>query len=403
MIKRKILLIIGILVSGSIYSQTQNDIGRINTVTTAVPFLRINPDARSGGMGDVGIATSADANATFFNPAKLVFSDKKLGLSLDYAPWLRNLGITDIFITHFAGYYKLDDYQALHTSFKFFSLGNITFTDYLGNINGQFNPRELALDVGYNRKLGKYVGLGVGLRYIYSNLASGQQVDNTPIKAGHAIGSDISFAFEKPISLKGDKSSIISTGLAITNIGSKISYTSDALEKDYIPTNLGVGVGYRFMPNKSNEIGIYADINKLMVPTPDTVDSDNNGILDFKEKSPIGGMFSSFADAPGGAKEEFKEFMYSTGLEYWYDKQFGARVGYFHEATTKGNRKYFTAGVSVKYSVFGLDFSYLVPTSNRRNPLDNTFRFSLKFDFDNIGKKEKSAPEEMGTVPVDEQ
>lgn len=403
MIKRKILLIIGIIVSGSIYSQTQNDIGRINTVTTAVPFLRINPDARSGGMGDVGIATSVDANATFFNPAKLVFSDKKLGLSLDYAPWLRNLGITDIFITHFAGYYKLDDYQALHTSFKFFSLGNITFTDYLGNINGQFNPRELALDVGYNRKLGKYVGLGVGLRYIYSNLASGQQVDNTPIKAGHAIGSDISFAFEKPISLKGDKSSIISTGLAITNIGSKISYTSDALEKDYIPTNLGVGVGYRFMPNKSNEIGIYADINKLMVPTPDTVDSDNNGILDFKEKSPIGGMFSSFADAPGGAKEEFKEFMYSTGLEYWYDKQFGARIGYFHEATTKGNRKYFTAGVSVKYSVFGLDFSYLVPTSNRRNPLDNTFRFSLKFDFDNVGKKEKSAPEEMGTVPVDEQ
>lgn len=403
MINRKLLLIIGIISSGYVYAQTQNDVGRINTVTTAVPFLRINPDARSGGMGDAGIATSVDANATFFNPAKLVFSDKKLGLSLDYAPWLRNLGITDIFITHFAGYYKLDDNQALHTSFKFFSLGNITFTDYLGNINGQFNPRELALDVGYNRKLGKYIGLGVGLRYIYSNLASGQQVDNTPIKAGHAIGSDISFAFEKPLSMKGDKSSIISTGLAITNIGSKISYTSDALEKDYIPTNLGLGVGYRFMPNKSNEIGIYADINKLMVPTPDTIDSDNNGILDFKEKSPIGGMFSSFADAPGGAKEEFKEFMYSTGLEYWYDKQFGARVGYFHEATTKGNRKYFTAGVSVKYSVFGLDFSYLVPTSNRRNPLDNTFRFSLKFDFDNLGKKNESAPEEMGTVPTEEQ
>ncbi len=403
MIKRKILLIIGIVTSGCAYAQTQNDVGRINTVTTAVPFLRINPDARSGGMGDAGIATSADANATFFNPAKLVFSDKKLGLSLDYAPWLRNLGITDIFITHFAGYYKLDDYQALHTSFKFFSLGNITFTDYLGNINGQFNPREMALDVGYNRKLGKYVGLGVGLRYIYSNLASGQQVDNTPIKAGHAIGSDISFAFEKPISMKGDKSSIISTGLAITNIGSKISYTSDALEKDYIPTNLGIGAGYRFMPNKSNEVGIYADINKLMVPTPDTIDSDNNGVLDFKEKSPIGGMFSSFADAPGGAKEEFKEFMYSAGLEYWYDKQFGARVGYFHEATTKGNRKYFTAGVSVKYSVFGLDFSYLVPTSNRRNPLDNTFRFSLKFDFNSIGKKDSSAPEEMGTVPTEEQ
>jgi hypothetical protein len=401
---KRLLTILATLQLIGLYAQTTADVGRINTVTTAVPFLRINPDARSGGMGDVGIATSADANATFFNASKLVFSDKKMGIGLSYAPWLRNLGITDIFLTHFSGYYKFDENQAIHTSLKFFSLGNITFTDFRGEVLGEFNPRELSLDVGYARKLGKYIGLGVGLRYIYSNLASGQQIDNTPIKAGHAIGSDITMSFEKPLAMKGDKKSIISAGLALTNIGSKISYTADALEKDYIPTNLGVGVGYRILPNDANEIGIYADLNKLMVPTPDTTDSDNDGIYDFKQKSPIGGMFSSFADAPGGAKEEFKEFMYSVGAEYWYDHQFGARLGYFHEASTKGNRKYFTAGVSVKYSVFGLDFSYLIPTSNQRNPLDNTFRFSLKFDFDKIGKKEADTPEDMGTVtPAEEQ
>lgn len=364
-----------------------NDVGRVNTVGTAVPFLRITPDARSGGMGDVGIAISPDANATYFNGSKLVFSDKKVGMSLSYTPWLRNLGITDIYLAHFSGYYKLDNLQAFSAQLKFFSLGNITFTDFLGNINGDFRPREFAFDAGYSRKLGEDFSIGTAIRYIYSNLASGQELSGgIPIKAGNAVGVDITSTYMNDITLKSGKKAVVSAGLTMTNIGSKISYTQDALEKDYIPTNLGIGAGFRLFANDYNEIAFYADINKLMVPTPDTIDSDGNGIFDYKEKSPIGGMFSSFADAPGGFKEEMREFIYSVGVEYWYDKQFGVRAGYFNENALKGNRKYFTAGVSVKYSVFGLDFSYLIPTSSQRNPLDNTFRFTLKFDFDKIGK-----------------
>lgn len=368
-----------------------NDVGRVNTVGTAVPFLRITPDARSGGMGDVGIAISPDANATYFNGSKLVFSDKKVGMSLSYTPWLRNLGITDIYLAHFSGYYKLDNLQAFSAQLKFFSLGNITFTDFLGNINGDFRPREFAFDAGYSRKLGEDFSIGTAIRYIYSNLASGQELSGgIPIKAGNAVGVDITSTYMNDITLKSGKKAVVSAGLTMTNIGSKISYTQDALEKDYIPTNLGLGAGFRLFANDYNEIAFYADINKLMVPTPDTIDSDGNGIFDYKEKSPIGGMFSSFADAPGGFKEEMREFIYSVGVEYWYDQQFGVRAGYFNENALKGNRKYFTAGVSVKYSVFGLDFSYLIPTSSQRNPLDNTFRFTLKFDFDKIGKSAAS-------------
>lgn len=378
-----------------------DDVGRVNTVGTAVPFLRITPDARSGGMGDVGIAISPDANATYFNGSKLVFSDKKAGMSLSYTPWLRNLGITDIYLAHFSGYYKLDDLQAFSAQLKFFSLGNITFTDFLGNINGDFRPREFAFDAGYSRKLSEDFSVGTAIRYIYSNLASGQELSGgIPIKAGNAVGVDLTTTYMNDITLKSGKKAVVSAGLAMTNIGSKISYTQDALERDYIPTNLGLGAGFRLFANEYNEIGIYADINKLMVPTPDTIDNDNNGIFDYKEKSPIGGMFSSFADAPGGFKEEMREFIYSVGVEYWYDKQFGVRAGYFNENALKGNRKYFTAGVSVKYSVFGLDFSYLVPTSRQRNPLDNTFRFTLKFDFDKVGRAagEDALPDETSRL-----
>ena len=330
-------------------SKAQNsidDVGQINAINTAVPFLRIIPDARAGGMGDVGIASSADAGGTYFNNSKLVFAPKKLGINLSYTPWLRNLGITDIYLAHFSGYYQLDKNQVISTSLKFFSLGNITFTDFQGNITGDFRPREMALDVGYARKLGKYYSLGIQLRYIYSNLASGQTVDGVPIKAGNAFGSDITMSYFKPIKLK-KMNSQLNVGLAITNLGSKISYSSDALNQDYIPTNAGLGLGY---------------------------------------------------------KEEMREFNYSIGVEYWYDKQFAVRAGYFLENKLKGNRKFFTAGLSAKYSVFGLDFSYLVPTSNQRSPLDNTFRFTLSFNFDKLGKKDKSSESgsEVMPTPVEE-
>ena len=382
------------------HSNAQNsssDVGRVNTVSTAVPFLRITPDARSGGMGDVGIATSPDATAIYYNASKLVFSEKKMGISLSYTPWLKNLGISDIFLAHVGGYYKIDDLQTLQTSLRFFSLGNITFTDYLGNINGDFKPREFSFDAGYSRKLSDKFSLGAAIRYIHSNLAAGQEVNSTEVKAGNAVGVDLTSTYMQELKLKGGKKAIVSAGLAITNIGSKISYTQDALNKDFIPTNMGIGAGFRIFANDYNEIGIYADINKLLVPTPDTLTDDKGNFL-YKQKSPIAGIFSSFGDAPGGLKEEMKEFMYSVGVEYWYDQQFGVRAGYFNENALKGNRKYFTAGVSVKYSVFGLDFSYLVPTSSQRNPLDNTFRFTLQFDFDKMGKQ-KYTEEELNAIP----
>lgn len=382
------------------HSNAQNsssDVGRVNTVSTAVPFLRITPDARSGGMGDVGIATSPDATAIYYNASKLAFAEKKMGISLSYTPWLKNLGISDIFLAHVGGYYKIDDLQTFQTSLRFFSLGNITFTDYLGNINGDFKPREFSFDAGYSRKLSDKFSLGAAIRYIHSNLAAGQEVNSTEVKAGNAVGVDLTSSYMQELKLKGGKKAIVSAGLAITNIGSKISYTEDALNKDFIPTNMGIGAGFRIFANDYNEIGIYADINKLLVPTPDTI-TDDKGNFVYKQKSPIAGIFTSFGDAPGGFKEEMKEIMYSVGIEYWYDQQFGVRAGYFNENALKGNRKYFTAGVSVKYSVFGLDFSYLVPTSSQRNPLDNTFRFTLQFDFDKLGKQ-KYTEEELNAIP----
>jgi len=374
------------LFTTALQAQNYKPKGGINTVNSAVPFLRIVPDARGGGMGDVGIATSTDPNTSFYNASKLAFAKRKLGLSLSYAPWLRALGITDIFMTHFTFYYKVSKNDVVHTSLKFFSLGDIQFTDGGGNDIGSGRPRELSFDAGYTRKLGKHFGLGVAFRYIYSNLASGQSIGSEPIRAGHAGGADVSgtYNLDMTVGKKKMKANFM-TGIAITNIGSKISYTANAIEKDFIPTNLGIGVGFRLQPNKYHEWGIYLDANKLLVPTPDSTDNNGDHIPDFKQQSSIKGMFTSLGDAPGGFKEEMREWTMGIGTEYWYDHIFAVRAGYFLEAKDKGFRRFVSAGVGVKYSVFGLDFSYLIPTGGARNPLDNTFRFTLKFDFAKVG------------------
>ena len=359
--------------------------GGINTVNSAVPFLRIIPDARGGGMGDVGIATSVDPNTTFYNASKLAFAKRRLGISLSYAPWLRALGITDIYMAHFTGYFKISKNDVVHTSLKFFSLGDIDFTDAAGNPIGSGHPRELAFDAGYTRKLGKHFALGVAFRYIYSNLASGQNIGSEPIKAGNAFGADLSgtYNLDMTVGKKKMKSNFMA-GFAVTNIGTKISYTANAREKDFIPCNLGLGFGYRLQPSKYHEWGIYLDINKLLVPTPKP-GLDSNGTPLFKKQSSLKGIFTSLGDAPGGFKEEMREWTMGIGTEYWYDHIFAVRAGYFLEAKDKGNRRFVSAGVGVKYSVFGLDFSYLIPTGGARNPLDNTFRFTLKFDFAKVG------------------
>lgn len=356
----------------------------VNTIITAVPFLRIVPEARAGAMGDAGIATSADANAMHFNTSKLPFADSEFGVAATYTPWLRSLGLTDVYMAYLTAYGKFGAKkdQAAGIGIRFFSLGQINFTNENGDPQGTGRPNEFELNGTYARKLSENFSVGVGAKFIYSNLAADQVVGGIEIKPGITGAADISFTFDKEIEL-GAMEGRTTTGLAITNIGPKITYTN-SINKDYIPTNLGIGSALQLDLDEFNSLTFTADFNKLMVPTPphDLVDEDPaDGQPDYKQQGLIGAMFSSFGDAPGGFGEEMREFSVSAGAEYWYDKQFAVRAGYYWEHATKGNRKYFTVGLGVKYSVFGLNFSYLVPTSNQRNPLDNTLRFTLLFDF----------------------
>jgi hypothetical protein len=358
-----------------------------NAIITAVPFLRIVSDARSGTMGDAGIAISGDANAMHFNQSKLAMADEELGVSATYTPWLRALGLTDVYLAYLTGYKKIDDLQAVGVGLRYFSLGDIAFTDINGNAIGNGRPNEFEITAAYSRMLTDKFSAGIGAKFIYSNLASGQEVNGQQIEVGTAGAADISLTYETPVEVNG-KESNLTLGLAITNIGSKITYTNAANnEKDFIPTNLGVGVAWEMNFDEYNSMTFTTDINKLLVPTrclgenEFDCDVDQNGIDDWREESPVGGAFSSFGDAPGGFSEEIRELMYSFGVEYWYDKQFAVRAGYYTEHQTKGNRSFFTVGLGLKYNIFGLNFSYLVPTTNQRNPLDNTLRFSLLFDF----------------------
>jgi hypothetical protein len=349
----------------------------INVVTSAVPFLRISPDARAGGMGDLGVATSPDANAQFYNVAKYALASRPSGIGVTYTPWLKDLGLNDVFLASLAGYYQLDETQAISTSLRYFSLGNIQFTDNLGNDLNAFRPREFAFDAGYSRKLSESLSLGVALRYINSNLAGGQAVNGVSYKAGNAVAGDIGLYYSQ---LTEDGSGL-SLGAAMTNLGSKISYTSDASQRDFIPANLSLGAVYTFVSNEVNKLSFGVDLHKLMVPTPPDL-GDSAGLVNYRTKGVVGSWFSSFNDAPGGFAEELKEFAVSLGGEYTYNDQFSVRGGYFYENPSKGNRQYFSMGAGFKYSALGINLSYLIPSGSgvNRNPLSNTIRFSLVFD-----------------------
>jgi hypothetical protein len=358
-----------------------------NTILTAVPFLRIVADARSGAMGDAGLALSPDANAMHFNQSKLVFAEKPIGVSVTYTPWLRALGLNDVYLAYLTGYVKLDDLQAIGGGIRYFSLGDINFTDDQGVPLGTGRPNEWDFNVAYSRKLSDKFSAAVGAKFIYSNLAAGQQVDGQIIEAGTAGAADISMTYKTDVEVNNRKSDL-TLAAAISNIGSKITYTNAAnKQKDFLPANLGIGGAWTLNFDEYNSLTVAADMNKLLVPTRclgETLadcDEDGNNVPDWREASPISGIFSSFSDSPNGFDEELQELMFSVGLEYWYDKQFAVRAGYFTESRNKGDRHFFTVGLGLKYNIFGLNFSYLVPTTNQRNPLDNTLRFSLLFDF----------------------
>lgn len=370
-----------ILILVGIAKTTQAQVDPINVVTTAVPFLRISPDARAAGMGDLAIATSPDANSSFWNLAKVPFNINQGGISASYTPWLKDI-LNDVYLAAVAGYYKFDEQQALSASLRYFSLGNIQFTDNLGNDLNTFRPREFGIDVGYSRRLSDKAGIGVGLKYIYSNLAEGPAAGNN-YKAASAVAGDLAFYYTG----QNEQGQGWAFGAVMSNLGSKISYTDNADQKDYIPANLGLGTTYTRVFNSANKLTFGLDLNKLLVPTPPADPASPQALADYRSKSVIGSWFSSFGDAPGGFSEEVKEFQASLGAEYMYNNQFALRAGYFHEDKTKGNRRYFTMGVGIRYQSFGLDFSYLLPSGSGvdRNPLSNTLRFSLHFNFDGTG------------------
>lgn len=361
--------------------------GGLNTITTAVPFLLISPDSKAGAMGDVGVATTPDANSLHWNPAKLAFVDDDMGFSMSYVPWLRAL-VPDINLSYLAGYKKLNDNEAIGLELRYFSLGDITFTDIVGNTLGQYKPSEFALGTSYSRKLSDNFSLAISGRYIYSNLTGGQLAGGIPTVAGQSIAADISAYYTNPIRL-GGKEIDLAFGGNISNIGSKLAYT-ETPDKDFIPINLRLGTSIGTEFDEYNKMSFAFDINKLLVPTPPIYKAGSTGqdpddiVAGMDPKvSVVSGIFQSFWDAPGGVNEEFREINYSIGTEYWYANQFALRAGYFFEHDTKGGRKFFTFGSGVKYNVFALDFSYLINASraiNGNNPLANTMRFTLVFD-----------------------
>lgn len=391
-LKKYILLIASVLIvttTTKAQVNTNSDLlGQRNVITTAAPFLLISPDSRAAGMGDIGVATSADANSIHWNPAKLAFVEKQAGISLSAAPWLRTL-IPDVWFYYLSGYTKLgnNDRSAIGASLRYFSLGDIQFTDELGNPLGNYEPKEFAFDANYATKLSDNFSVGVALRFIFSDLARGQVGNSgTEIKAGIAGAGDLAAFYTNDVEI-GGREFDFNVGLNVSNIGNKISYTNNG-QADFIPTNLKLGTFWNTQIDEHNEIGIGIDFNKLLVPTPQYIyDSTGNIIGRNLSTDPVlVGMGKSFSDAPGGFREEMNEVNISIGAEYWYDDQFALRVGFFHEDSTKGARQYFTFGAGLKYNVFQIDAAYLQPIA-RRHPLQNTIRFSLLFDIDAFRKQ----------------
>ncbi len=342
---------------------------QINAITTAAPFLLINPDARAGGMGDVGAATSPDANSLHHNPSKIVFSDKELTIGVNFTPWMRQL-VNDVYLGGVSVSNKLNERSAWGASFKYFTVGSIQLTDDNGNPIGVEKPHELSFDGTYALKLNESFSLGVSLRYIRSDFAL--RVSNSNIRTVNTVGVDISGYYQSEKMNLGDFDGMIRGGFNISNIGPKVNYT-DGGKESFIPTNMKLGTGFDFILDDFNKVGLTLETNKLLVPTPQPDHSETE--IGFME-----GMFSSFGDAPGGGKEELQEFNWGIGTEYMYNDAFGIRTGYFHESDYKGGRKYFTIGLGIRFKATKVDLSYLFNTSTVNNPLENTLRFSLSFD-----------------------
>ena len=381
---KKILSIIIILLS-CIAVKAQDKTHMFNPVNSAVTSQTIAPDARSAGMGDVGVATDPDAASQFWNPAKYPFCISRAGVALNYTPWLRQL-VSDMDLAYLSGYYRIGDYSAVSGSLRYFSLGEVMLSSGQGEqYDMTINPYEMSLDVAYSLMLSETFSISAGVRWIYSDLTYDYNEDTAP---GSAFAADLSCYYQNYINL-GQRECQLGLGLNISNIGSKITFGGSD-ESEFIPTNMRLGAALMIPVNEYNRFTIAADANKLLVPTypkqnEDEPDNEYQDRLrkDYYDVSSISGIFKSFSDAPRGFKEELEEIQWSIGAEYVYNDQFSLRAGYHHESENKGNRKYFTVGAGFKMNVFSLDAGYGIATA-KSNPLDQTLRVSLTFDMDGI-------------------
>lgn len=386
--------LLGVLSVGLAKAQDKQNM--FNPVTTSVTSLSIAPDARGGGMGDIGAATEADVNSQYWNPAKYPFCVGRVGVAISYTPWLRKL-VNDINLANMSAFYRIGNYSSLSASLRYFSLGEVSLgwgDDGSATEGMTINPYELAVDLAYSRMLSETFSMGVGMRFIYSDITYDYTSESS---AGKAFAADIAMYYNNYVMI-GRRECNLAFGLNISNIGSKISYGGTD-NSEFIPTNLRLGLNLTIPFDDYNRFSIAADANKMLVPTypkreEDEADNDYTDRVqrDYYDISPIAGIFKSFHDAPGGFKEELQEIQWSIGAEYSYNDRFFIRAGYHDEAANKGNRKYITAGAGFKMSVFSLDAAYVFSTA-QSNPLDQTMRFTLAFDLDGMkdlfGKKKR--------------
>ncbi|MBO6023950.1 MAG: type IX secretion system outer membrane channel protein PorV [Bacteroidales bacterium] len=409
---KRLLLAAFLLVAATSFGQ--NIIGQDytvspNVITTAVPFVSISPDARGGAMGDCGVATTPDVYSMHYNPAKYVYLEDKFAGGLGYSPWLRNL-VPDMNLAYLALAYKINERSAVAGTLRYFSCGEIEFRDVNNISQGKYSPNEWAIDATYSRMLGDYLSGAVAGRFIYSDLTQNQSDYGRP---GISVAADVSVYYKRPVEWFSNMDADFAWGAAITNIGSKISYNGQSDRRDFIPTTLRLGAGLKLDLDEYNSLAFNVDFSKLMVPTPPVIERDEQGNPMYNDDgtykikygldnnvSVVQGMIQSFYDAPGWGYnqkhelvhygsfyEELCEINIGGGIEYWYNNTFAVRGGYFNETALKGNRKYVTLGAALKYSVFGLDVSYLIPVNTvaGSNPLENTLRFNLTYSMG--GKK----------------
>lgn len=356
-----------------------------NYIHTGIPILQIAPDAISGALGDAGAAYEPNAYSAHWNNAKLAFAPMDMSISTTYTPWLRKLD-SEMNFLYLGAYKRINKRSTVGASLTYFTLGKIDHTDDQGNQRGEFRPNEFAIDVTYSMKLSDYMALGATARFIHDDLTQGLEVEQMTTKPANGLAADVGLYYQQDI----DKNQQVAGALTISNLGSKLSYSDDDTENEFLPANIRIGGRYTYEVDEYNKINVLLDLNKLLVPTPplwNSSDSTWNGLYDnltdYNQTSSVMGALQSFYDAPGGFGEELREISLSLGAEYWYSNAFAARLGYFYEHKTKGARQYLTLGVGFRAKRLEFDFSYLVPTSNfSNNPLANTLRVSLTYNID---------------------